>query len=215
MNTIARLLQARRVLAKYVRTGEYSSRYSGLCSLLYRTQMTTTGDLPDNFYLYMNYVSECAKTWHMMLNDPEGRRLTYPIIKNKDTWPSYANPERLDLAKHIIKCIDEDIAQRRAKRALHTVLKQIKAGKYSLSSGICYAVADVLGDKPNYYEVFTIRDTVIAQWLAEPSIDHPKEATLAFPVGGVDKFWKESRADAATNPRRLALLDYMIEKTKP
>lgn len=215
MNTITKLLQARRVLARYVRTGEYSSRYSGLCDLLYDTQMTTTGCPPDNFYLYMNYVSECANTWYVKLSDPEGRTLAYPIRQDTDTEPKSANPERLDLAKHIIKCIDSDIARRRAKRDIHVTLKQIKAGKRSLSRGICYAVTEALGNKPYYDLVMGLRDTVIAQWLKEPNIKHPPEATISYPIAGCDKFWKESRDEARTNPRRLALLDYMIEKTKP
>jgi len=215
MNTITKLLQARRVLARYVKTGEYSSRYSGLCDLLYRTQMTTTADLPDNFYLYMNYVSECANTWPVRLNDPDGRTNIHPIRKSTDKFPRYANPERLDLAKHIIKCIDSDIAQRRAKHNMHVTLKQIKAGKRSLSRGICYAITEALDNKPYFYAVHNLRDTVIAQWLKEPNIKHPPEATISYPIAGCDKFWKESRDEARTNPRRLALLDYMIEKTKP
>jgi hypothetical protein len=215
MNTITKLLQARRTLARYVRTGEYSTG-CGLCHLLYHTQdMPSIGVMPDNFHVYMNYVSDCAKTWPVRLGDPEGRTLAYPIRRGTDTVPHYANPERLDLAKHIIKCIDEDIAKRRAKRDLHVTLKQIKAGKYDLCSGICCALGAALDCKPYYDLVMGLRDDCFAAWLAEPNIQHPKEATLAYPVAGVDAFLHETDDEARTNPRRLALLDYMIEKTKP
>lgn len=125
MNTITKLLQARRVLARYVRTGEYSTG-NGLCHLLGTGADITAGTQ------IIYYVGQCSETWPVRLNDPDGRTNIHPIRKSTDKFPRYANPERLDLAKHIIKCIDEDIAKRRAKRDLHVTLKQIKAGNLAL-----------------------------------------------------------------------------------
>lgn len=97
------------------------------------------------------------------------------------------------------------------REELHTALCAIKAGQRLEGTGICRSVRAALG------EAFTYENDI------ESAMTHLTEAMEAWPesigdkycpVGGEAEYIKESICGTIwQNPRRLALLDYLIEQT--
>lgn len=97
------------------------------------------------------------------------------------------------------------------KEELHTALCAVKAEERVGNVGICRCVRIEL------YDVFTYEgDIESAMWyLTEAILAWPKRFNdRAYPVGGYDEYIDEDKAGTIwQNPRRLELLDYLIEQT--
>ena len=97
------------------------------------------------------------------------------------------------------------------KEELHTALCAVKAGHRRPSCGICNAVMREL------CKVFSYEGDLESaeMYLSDAMLSwHKSFEDINYPVGGYDEYIDEIKAGTIwQNPRRLELLDYLIEQT--